>query len=378
MRRTVASDVLSPLTLILCLAASAAAQAPATGRLTGTVKDQSGAIVRGAAVQATNHRTGSALWAAANEVGVWTMPSVPPGTYTVIVNVQGFQTATRKDIRVDAAATVAVDATLQIGLQDMVVVTASRYEQEVVNAPATASVIPDLAVRNASTQHIADLLRAVPGMNVVQMSARQLNVTSRTATGVLPATQLVLVDGRTAYADYLGLTAWDNVPANIDEIKQMDVVRGPASAVWGAYALNGVVNIITKSPREMLGTTLTLGVGTFDRSGGAAESNRGALYYINGTHAQALNDRWAFKITGGVMTQDAFARPQGTIPNAYQTPYPVFPNLGATQPKMDARADYGPPDGEQHLTFGAGYTTGSGMYYSGFGPSRPSPRDQAG
>jgi outer membrane cobalamin receptor len=89
--------------------------------------------------------------------------------------------------------------------------------------------------------------------------------------------------------------------------------RGPASAVWGANALNGVVNIITKSPREMLGTTLSLGIGTFDRSGGAAESNRGALYYLNATHAQALSDRWAFKVTGGVSTQEAFARPQGAM-----------------------------------------------------------------
>jgi outer membrane receptor for ferrienterochelin and colicin len=378
MRRIVARQVLPSLTLILWLASIAAAQAPTPGRLTGTVRDPSGAIVPGAAVQATNDRTGSALWATANEVGVWTIPSAPPGTYTVSVNVRGFQTATRKDIQVDAAATVTMDMTVQVGLEDMVVVTASRYEQEVVNAPATATVIPEQAIRDGSTRQMADLLRTVPGMNVAQMSARQLNVTSRSATGVLPATQLVLVDGRTAYADYLGLTAWDNVPANIDEIKQMEVVRGPASAVWGAYALNGVVNIITKSPREMLGTTFTLGVGTFDRSGGAAESNRGALYYVNGTHAQALNDRWAFKITGGVSTQDAFARPQGTIPNAYQTPYPVFPNLGATQPKVDARVDYRRPDGERHLTFGAGYTTGSGMYYSGFGPSKPNPRDQAG
>ena len=117
-----------------------------------------------------------------------------------------------------------------------------------INAPATASVIPEQTIRDASTRHMADLLRAVPGINVAQMSARQLNVTSRSATEVLPATQLVLIDGRTAYADYLGLTAWDNVPANIDEIKQMEVIRGPASAVWGAYAMNGVINIITKPP----------------------------------------------------------------------------------------------------------------------------------
>jgi outer membrane receptor for ferrienterochelin and colicin len=69
----------------------------------------------------------------------------------------------------------------------------------VINAPATASVIPEQTIRDASTRHMADLLRAVPGINVAQMSVRQLNVTSRSATEVLPATQLVLIDGRKAY-----------------------------------------------------------------------------------------------------------------------------------------------------------------------------------
>jgi len=194
----------------------------------------------------------------------------------------------------------------------------------------------------------------------------------------MPSTQLLLIDGRTAYCDYLGGAYWDNVPTSLDDIQQVEVIRGPASAVWGAYALNGVVNIITKPPREILGTTLTLGIGTFDRSGGGADSNRGSLYYVRATHAQALNDRWAFKITAGAYTQDAFARPQGAIPNPFHTPYPPFPNEGATQPKVDARADYDLPDGKQHFTFAGGYASGNGIVYTGFGPARADGNDKAG
>ena len=58
---------------------------------------------------------------------------------------------------------------------------------------------------------------------------------------------------------------WDFLPVNLNEIKQIEVIRGPASAVWGANALYGVVNVITKSPREMQGTSAMLGVGGFDR-----------------------------------------------------------------------------------------------------------------
>jgi len=231
------------------------------------------------------------LRAVSDATGVWLIHPVPGGTYTLRVTLQGFKDVELKDIRLDADSLVKKDVMLQVGFAEEIVVTTSRYEEGVLNASATASVISEQAILDAPTRHLADLLRTVPGMNVVQLSGRQLGVTSRSATGVMPTTQLVLVDGRTAYCDYLGGTYWDVVPTNIDEIKQMEAVRGPASAVWGSYAMNGVVNIVTKPPRQMLGTTLTFGAGTFDRSGGAAESNRGALYYISGTHARALNDQ---------------------------------------------------------------------------------------
>ena len=67
---------------------------------------------------------------------------------------------------------------------------------------------------------------------------------------------------------------WDFLPVNLNEIKQVEVIRGPASAVWGANAVNGVVNVITKSPREMQGTSAVLGFGSFDGAG--AERNDGS------------------------------------------------------------------------------------------------------
>jgi outer membrane receptor protein involved in Fe transport len=133
-------------------------------------------------------------------------------------------------------------------------------------------------------------------------------------------------------------------------------IRGPASAIWGANAMNGVINIITRPPREVLGTTFAFGIGTFDRSGGVAKSNRGSLYYVNATHAQALNNRWAFKITGGAYTQDAFARPTGPIPTIISLYHSSFTNEGTTQPKAEARVDYDFPDGKQDVILYGGYT----------------------
>ena len=66
-----------------------------------------------------------------------------------------------------------------------------------------------------------------------------------------------MLDGRSLYQDFFGFVMWDFMPANLDEIKRIEVIRGPASAVWGANALNGVINVITKTPREMAGTSVS-------------------------------------------------------------------------------------------------------------------------
>src|SRR5690606_8211083 len=123
----------------------------------------------------------------------------------------------------------------------------------------------------------------------------------------------------------------------------------------------------TKSPRELAGTTVAIGAGTFDTSTGAAEDDRGALWYLNATHAAAINDRAAFKISGGYFTQDAFARPTGLIPNGGTTQYPAYDNQGTSQPKFDARLDYSLDDGA-YMTFAAGYASTDGIMHSGIGP----------
>src|SRR4029077_18982188 len=149
--------------------------------------------------------------------------------------------------------------------EETVVVSASKNEEKLINAPATMSVIGAQAIQSAPTQNFAELLRAVPGVNITQVSARDINVTTRGAPGTIPAGQLALLDGRSLYQDFFGFVMWDFLPVNLNEIKQIEVIRGPASAVWGANALYGVVNVITKSPREMQGTSAILGVGGFDR-----------------------------------------------------------------------------------------------------------------
>jgi outer membrane receptor protein involved in Fe transport len=252
--------------------------------------------------------------------------------------------------------------------EDQVVVTASRVEQKLVNAPATVSLISAQTIASSPSASYAELLRSVPGLNVTQTSARDINLVSRSASGTLSTSQLALIDGRSIYQDFFGFVAWDFLPVNPSEIKQIEVIRGPASAVWGANALTGVVNVITKSPRELVGQSLLVSVGTFGRDASGVERSNGSLFSISGSHAAAPSDRLAYKITAGFSTQDALGRPSGIIPNSTNTPYPAYENSGTSQPKFDVRVDYDFPDAGKKLVFAGGFAGTEGMIHTGIGP----------
>ena len=273
---------------------------------------------------------------------------------------------------------------------ELVIVTASKSEEQLVNAPAAVSVISNETIQNSPAFNIGDLLRAVPGVNVTQLSARDVNITSRGATSTLSTSQLAVVDGRSVYLDFFGFVAWDFVPTNPLEIKQIEVIRGPASAVWGANAMTGVVNVITRTPREMAAqkpNMFTIGVGAMDRkiagttamcaaSPALCDPGTGTLFSVNGTHAQAVNDRVAYKVSAGYLNQDPMTRPVGAIvctnplvcaSPAFNTPYPPFVNQGTSQPKFDARVDYDLQRGGT-MVFAGGAAGTSGIIHTGIGP----------
>jgi iron complex outermembrane receptor protein len=147
----------------------------------------------------------------------------------------------------------------------------------------------------------------------------------------------------------------------------MEVIRGPASAVWGANAMNGVVNFISKTPRELNGNSATISFGAMNRDvDGGQQLGTGSMFAVSGTHARAVNDRWAYKISAGGFTSDPLARPTGTIPNGTGTQYPNYTNQGTTQPKFDARVDYDAAN--YKLVFAGGYSGTEGIFHTGIGP----------
>jgi outer membrane receptor protein involved in Fe transport len=283
-------------------------------------------------------------------------------------------------------------------VEEVTVESASKVEQRLIDAPATMSVVTSETLAAQPAQNMADTLRAVPGVNVIQMSARDINLSTRQATSTLATSQLVSVDGRSVYLDFFGLVLWDFVPSpSSGEIKQIEVVRGPASVVWGANAVNGVVNFITKTPRENEGFGLVLGAGLFSRDGGSRESD-GNGYQFNGSfsYASAVNDTWSYRLQAGYFNSEPYSRPTGSVPldchplgvvpcrtasgAAVAGGVPIggasfpadadqpgaFENDGTSQPKLDLRLDQ--EVGGGRITYQGGYAGTDGIVHTGIGP----------
>jgi outer membrane receptor protein involved in Fe transport len=373
------------LTVLVCFILSVAVRGSAqTASVSGTVVDQTGAATPGATVQLTgptNYLTTS------GSGGQYTFRNVTPGTYTIEVRLAGFSPAIRANVMVSSAnLEVPAIALALASLNDLVVVTATRGEAALVDVPATMSVLTADTIASSSAQNYGDLLRSVPGLNVIQTSARDINLTSRQATTTLSNSQLVLVDGRSIYLDFFGIVLWDFLPTNLPDIKQIEVIRGPASAVWGANAETGVVNIITKSPREAPGTTASVSGGVFGRdAGSSAGKGPGGIFGSNASFARVVNDRWSYRLSAGYFASDAFPRPTGTIPlitdprdpsaKVGGAAYPddrdgplgtAFKNTGTSQPKFEARIDQELEGGR--VSYGGGIAGSNGIIHTGIGP----------
>ena len=128
-------------------------------------------------------------------------------------------------------------------------------ERPISEAPSNVYVITDEDIRHSGATDIPTVLRRIPGMEVIQMTGADFNVSVRGNNQTAANKLLVLVDGRPIYEYAFGSVFWTLLPITLPEIKKIEVWKGPAAAIFGFNAFDGVVNIITKSPQEMKGNT---------------------------------------------------------------------------------------------------------------------------
>jgi iron complex outermembrane receptor protein len=156
---------------------------------------------------------------------------------------------------------------LDMSLEELVdyrLMSMSRKEQRVADMAAAAYVISAEEIRRSGAQSISEALRLVPGLNVAQINRNSWAVSSRGFNERFSGKLLVQVDGRSVYSPLFSGVLWETQDALMEDIERIEVIRGPGAALWGTNAMNGVINIVTRSAKSTQGNSLSTTVGTGD------------------------------------------------------------------------------------------------------------------
>ena len=147
-------------------------------------------------------------------------------------------------------------------LMNIEVTTVSKKEQKLSRVAAAIFVITQEDIRRSGARNIPDLLRMVPGVDVAQVDANTWAVSARGFNDIFANKLLVMIDGRSVYDPAFGGVLWDQQDLPLEDIDRIEVIRGPGATIWGANAMNGVINIITKGAQSTQGSLLKAGTGS--------------------------------------------------------------------------------------------------------------------
>jgi iron complex outermembrane receptor protein len=147
-------------------------------------------------------------------------------------------------------------------LMDVDVTTVSRHPERASEAPAAVSVITGEDVRRSGAVTIADALRLADGLTVARFNNGTWAISARGFASITADKMLVQIDGRSVYTQLFSGVFWDVQDLLLPDLDRIEVIRGPAGTLWGANAVNGVVNIISKPAGQTQGTLVTLESGT--------------------------------------------------------------------------------------------------------------------
>lgn len=279
---------------LLMSAANVSAQQSGTGTITGRITDkENSAPVAGVTVQAVTAAGRSAGSAVTDADGQFRI-TVPPGTYSLLVHMVGYQTYRSSDVRVVAGESSMVGAALtsEAFLLNPVVVTASKAPEKALDAPARVEVIPEREIVERPTTTPVEHLRSTPGIDVITAGVQSTNVVARGFNNIFSGALHTLTDYRAARIPSLHVNFLHFIPQINDDLGRMEVVLGPGAALYGPNTANGVLHMLTKSPLDDQGSTFSIAGG--ERS----------LLHVTGRSAQKLSDNFGFKISGQYLQAD--------------------------------------------------------------------------
>jgi iron complex outermembrane receptor protein len=215
-------------------------------------------------------------------------------------------------------------------LMKVEVTSVSRKPQRREEAAAAIFVITQEDLRRSGATTLAEALRMVPGVHVARAASDDWAIGIRGFTSRLSRAMLVLIDGRSVYTPLFAGVYWQVQDTLLEDVERIEVIRGPGGALWGANAVNGVVNVITKSAADTHGQLVTLGGGSEERAFGAAR------------HGGRVGDVH-YRVYGKGFDRDA----------AFSRSFPDYD--GWTMGQGGFRADWLPPGPDRITLQGDGY-----------------------
>jgi len=264
--------------------------------VTGTVTEPDGRPLSGVVVAVQ----GLGLSVATDATGRYVLSRVPAGQQLLQFRRIGFA-AREVTVIVTAGTPATADAVLDpqpIDLGTVVVEGVSRAPERMIDAPAAVDVVwPATAEPLSITGQVPLALARVPGLDVTQSGMNDFNVNARGFNTMLTRKMLVLQDGRDLATALVIRQTWGALAEPLEDLGRIEVIRGPGSALYGANAYNGVINITTPPARDVVGTKLTLG-------GGELGTARADLRHAG----VSLNGRLGVRVNLGYTRSDDWTR----------------------------------------------------------------------
>lgn len=275
-----------PLILVITFVISGMVSAQ-TGSISGVVKTKdTGAPLAGANVVIV----GTSMGRASDANGKYAIANVPAGVYKLRATFIGYQQSI-KDVKVAAGETAIADfALIETGLLGQaVVISASRRSEKLTEAPASMAVVDAEEIEHAGALTCGEALSHAKGVDTYRTGIDGVGINARGFMSAFNYRTQLMVDGINAIAPAYGLSLNNLLAAPRDDIERIETVLGPSSALYGPNAHNGLVNVITKHPRENSGTSVTLGGG------------QNSVLIARLRHARAMGRQLAYKLSGEYM-----------------------------------------------------------------------------
>jgi len=348
---------------VLGFFAAASAADAQSGTIAGKVtQSDGGAPIAGAAVTVQSGATDVAR-GTSSEDGSFRIGNIPAGTYSVRVTRIGFSARTTQNVVVTAGGTATVNVALgEVAAQlNQVVTTGTRgaEPEKILDSPNSISLVTSERIAQRPSATVTDHLKGTPGLSISSGGIVQANIVSRGFNNAFSGSMLMLQDYRFAGVPSLRVNVPFLFTGASEDIDRIEVLQGPASALYGPNSGAGVLHVITKSPFQSQGTTLTLDGGerSMVRLAGrhAGVFGGGKFgYKFSGEYFQASDWEYNDPNEIGVGTTGAYSTTDTRVP-ASRRGQPVARDFGLSKYSMEGRLDWRPNDDTEAITT-FGYT----------------------